>query len=80
MKIANVIKEIVAFALILVCLYMVHLNIVAHKQTSERVDRANVEFQIVVEDSTITVWDKEMFIGRVKLQGELDSLMVDVNQ
>jgi hypothetical protein len=80
MKVFNEIKELVALSLIAFCLYIGYLSILAHRQTSERIDRANVEFQIVVEDSTITVWDKEMFIGRVKLQGELDSLMVDVNQ
>jgi Ca2+/Na+ antiporter len=80
MKVFNAIKEILGFCLIVLCLYIGYISIVAHRQTSERIDRANVEFQIVVEDSTITVWDRETFIGRVKLQGELDSLMVDVNQ
>jgi hypothetical protein len=80
MKIVNAIKEIVALSLICLSLYMGWKIISFQKEISERVDRANVEFQIVVEDSTITVWDKETFIGRVKLEGQLDSLMVDVNQ
>lgn len=45
-----------------------------------RVDRANVEYQFVVVDSTITVWDRNRHVGTVKLEGQLDSLIIADNQ
>jgi hypothetical protein len=43
-------------------------------------DRANVEYQFVVTDSTITVWDDNRWVGTVKLEGQLDSLIISDNQ
>lgn len=47
---------------------------------SARLDRANVEYQFVVTDSTITVWDHNRPVGTVKLEGQLDSLIIADNQ
>ena len=47
----------------------------------DRVDRQNVEYQFVISDKdSITVFDKERFVGVVKLQGQLDSLIIKDNQ
>jgi hypothetical protein len=50
------------------------------KQINNRLDRANTEYQFVVEDRDIIVYDGNRLVGRVKLEGQLDSLLVDDNQ
>ena len=50
------------------------------KSLQERLDRQSTEYQLVVEDDSIIVFDKERLVGKVKLQGQLDSLLIDDNQ
>jgi len=48
---------------------------------NDRINRANVEYQFVIEDSaTITVWDNNRFVGKARLEGQLDSLLVKDNE
>ena len=48
---------------------------------NDRLDRANVEYQFIIDDKdSIIVFDKERIVGRVKLEGQLDSLMIDDNE
>lgn len=37
-------------------------------------------FQFTVTDSSMTVYNGDTYVGTVKVQGELDSLLVDYNQ
>lgn len=50
------------------------------KRTNDRMDRANVEYQLIVEDRDIIVYDGNRLVGRVLLQGQLDSLLRDDNE
>lgn len=50
------------------------------RKTNERIDRANVEYQFVVTDHTITVFDRNRIVGTVELEGQLDSLIAADNQ
>lgn len=45
----------------------------------DRFDRLNTEYQMVVTDSTVTVFDANRVVGTVKLEGELCDLMVSDN-
>jgi hypothetical protein len=38
------------------------------------------EFQFIVTDSVMTVYNNDFYVGTVKVQGELDSLLVDYNE
>lgn len=40
----------------------------------------NTEYKFTVTDNFITVYDSNNIIGTVKLQGQLDSLLIDYNQ
>ena len=47
---------------------------------NQRLDRQNIEYQMVVEDDSIIIFDKNRFVGKVKIQGQLDSLILEDNQ
>ena len=77
------IKEFVVIAVSVVltlCTYMLFRTFGELKAINDRLDRANVEYQFVVTDSTITVWDDNRWVGTVKLEGQLDSLIISDNQ
>lgn len=38
------------------------------------------EFQFTVTDSLMTVYNGDTYVGTVRVQGQLDSLLVDYNQ
>lgn len=46
----------------------------------DRYGRADVEYQFVVTDDSLTVFDKDRVVGTVKLEGQLDSLIINDNQ
>lgn len=48
---------------------------------TDRLDRANTEYQFIIdEEDSIIVFDKERYVGSVKLEGQLDSLMIKDNE
>ena len=48
---------------------------------NDRLDRANTEYQFIIDDEdSIIVFDKERLVGSVKLEGQLDSLMIKDNE
>jgi hypothetical protein len=61
-------------------LISVFIQIITIHNINNRFDRINVEYQFIVTDNTITVYDKNNVIGTVKLEGQLDSLLIDYNQ
>lgn len=68
-------------AIVLLCsLYLSFKSIETLASINNRLDRANVEYQFVVTDRTITVWDDNRLVGTVKLQGELYKLIVADNE
>jgi hypothetical protein len=76
-------KEFVVIAVSIVltlCTYMLFRSFGELKSINDRLDRANVEYQFVVTDSTITVWDNNRLVGNVKLEGQLDSLIMADNE
>lgn len=61
-------------------LYLSFRGVQTLDSINNRMDRANVEYQFVVTDSTITVWDDNRWVGTVKLEGQLDSLIISDNE
>ena len=47
---------------------------------NQRLDRQNMEYQMVVEDDSIIIFDKNRFVGKVKIQGQLNNLIIEDNQ
>ena len=67
--------------LIALCsLYLSFRGVETLDSINNRMDRSNVEYQFVVTDSKITVWDDNRWVGTVELQGQLDSLITFDNQ
>lgn len=46
----------------------------------DRLNRANSEYQMVIEDDSLILFDGDRLVGKVKLQGQLDSLIIEDNQ
>ena len=40
----------------------------------------DTQFQFVVTDSMMSVYNNDVYVGTVRVQGQLDSLLVDYNQ
>lgn len=76
----NQFKSLALYAFILVCLYLSIRCIYTLENINNRLDRANTEYQFVVEDRDIIVYDRNRLVGRVKLQGQLYSLLREDNQ
>lgn len=68
------------FALCLGLLVASIQNLNKVEERIERLNRMSVEYQIVVIDSVISVYDNNRFIGEVQLEGELESLINNDNQ
>lgn len=65
--------------LLLVGLY-ISLNMVREMNNiSRRVDRMNYEYQLVIENDSIMIFDKTRPVGKVKLEGDLETLLVQDN-
>lgn len=58
--------------LLFTCIGLV--NSVRHQHCDE------TEFQFTITDSTMSVYNGSTYVGTVKIQGQLDSLLVDYNQ
>lgn len=68
------------FALCLGLLVASIQNLNKVEERIERLNRMSVEYQIVVIDSVISVYDNNRFVGDIQLEGELESLINNDNQ
>lgn len=75
----SVIGIIVSIVFIL-CTYISFRSVQTLDGINSRLDRANVEYQFVVTDDSLTVFDKNRVVGTVKLQGQLKYLLIQDNQ
>lgn len=65
------------------CVSLLFTSIKTLDKVDERIERLNrmsVEYQIVVIDSVVSVYDNNRFVGEVYLEGELESLINNDNQ
>jgi len=53
------------------------LNIVFKNDNDSLSNSDNCSFRIIVIDSSVEVFDNNNYVGTVKLEGELDSLITD---
>lgn len=66
--------------LLVLCCYLLFRSFGTLENINGRLDRANVEYQFVVTDTIITVYDDNRIVGSVKLEGQLDSLIIADNE
>ena len=65
---------------LVLCCYLLFRSFGTLENINDRLDRANVEYQFVVTDTIITVYDDNRIVGSVKLEGQLDSLIIADNE
>ena len=58
------------------CIIYIILETYSHSYS----ESTDCSFRIYLVDSSVEVFDNNHFVGRVKIQGELDSLMTDYLQ
>lgn len=80
MKLFNTLKDYLVLVLLILSLYVGLKSLIAIDKINDRIDRQPVEYQFVVTDSMMTVFNGDQVVGTVKVQGQLDSLLVDYNQ
>ena len=75
---------VIVFGLMFVlCLGLLVASIQTLNKVEERIERMNrmsVEYQIVITDTTVSVYDDNRFVGEVRLEGELKHLINNDNQ
>lgn len=83
MQIIHALKDILMLVFVTLSIYVGTVALIALIEINKlrsRIDRQPVEYQFVVTDSMMTVFNGDQVVGTVKIQGQLDSLLVDYNQ
>lgn len=65
--------------LLLVGLFISFNTVREMNNITHRIDRSNYEYQLVIQNDSIMVFDKNRPVGKVKLEGELKNLLVEEN-
>lgn len=73
-------KEVILGFMCTLCCIIAIVSLRTLDKINERLDRKSVEYQFVVTDTMMTVFDGSNVVGTVKIQGQLDSLLVDYNE
>lgn len=71
--------SILIVLLLLVGLYVSLRTVREMNNISNRVDRMNYEYQLVIDDDSIIVFDKNRPVGKVKMEGQLEVLLMEDN-
>ncbi len=77
MKVTTFLISTAAFLIIILAIMLAMILETTIHSHSEPTD---CSFRIYVVDSSVEVFDNNNFVGRVELQGQLDSLMTDYLQ
>ena len=80
MPIIHALKDCLVLVLVTLSISLGLRSLVEVNKIHDRIDRQPVEYQFVVEDSTMKVFNGDNYVGTVQIQGQLDSLLVDYNQ
>ena len=72
---------LVVSLLLTVSSYFSYRSLETIQALNQRVSRTHAEYQLIISDSAqITIFDQTRYVGTVKLEGQLDSLLIDDNQ
>lgn len=71
---------IVGVIVLLLVSYVSLRSIQTLDSINNRLNRANAEYQFVLSQDSVIVFDNNRFVGTVRLEGQLDSLMVADNE
>ena len=50
------------------------------KNVNERIDRASYEYQLIVEDDSVKIFEENRYVGTASLEGQLGDLIIADNQ
>jgi len=69
-------KDYLMGTIVVLCVLLLFIEAVK----SVRSQPDDTQFQFVVTDSMMSVYNNDVYVGTVRVQGQLDSLLVDYNQ
>lgn len=72
-------KDYLIGTVLVLCIYLLFLCIGLVNNVSKSTTD-DTEFQFTVTDTMMTIYNGDTYVGTVKVQGQLDSLLVDFNQ
>jgi len=50
------------------------------KNVNERIDRSKYEYQLIVEDDSVKIFEGNRYVGTASLEGQLRDLVIGDNQ
>jgi hypothetical protein len=50
------------------------------KNVNERINRSNYEYQLIVEDDSVKIFEGNRYVGTALLEGQLSDLIIEDNQ
>jgi hypothetical protein len=50
------------------------------KNVNERIDRSKYEYQLIVEDDSVKIFEGNRYVGTALLEGQLSDLIIEDNQ
>ena len=77
MKVTTFMISTTAF---LIVILSIMLAMILETYNHSYLESTDCSFKMYIVDSSVEVFDNDNFVGRVKIQGELDSLMTDYLQ
>jgi len=80
MKQSTIVLGATGVVLLIMLFYVFFKSIQTLDSINARLNRANAEYQFVLSQDSITVFDNNRFVGTVRLEGQLDSLMIVDNE
>jgi hypothetical protein len=72
-KIAIIVSTILSLIISCVAFNMI-------KNVNERIDRASYEYQLIVEDDSVKIFEGNRYVGTASLEGQLGDLIIADNQ
>lgn len=50
------------------------------RNVNKRIDRANYEYQLIIEDDSVKIFEGNRYVGTASLEGQLGDLIIADNQ
>lgn len=80
MKQSTIVLGATGVVLLIMLFYVFFKSVQTLDGINNRLNRAQVEYQFILSQDSITVFDNNRLVGTVRLEGQLDSLMVADNE
>lgn len=74
------IMQTIIITLVILSLIISTISLSMVFSTNKRIDRMNYEYQMVVEDDSVKIFDGSRYVGTTLLEGELNEMIIEDNQ